>query len=53
VAERKRAYIKASWLLVGLFAFRLIVQYPLYKTGNLSALGTARLAMGYPQTPVT
>ena len=48
VAERKRAYIKASWLLVGLFAFRLIVQYPLYKTGNLNALGTARLAMGYP-----
>jgi intracellular septation protein A len=48
VAERKRAYIKASWLWVGLFASRLIVQYPLYKTGNLNALGTARLVMGYP-----
>ncbi len=48
VAERKRAYIKASWLWVGLFLSRLIVQYPLYKTGNLNALGTARLAMGYP-----
>ena len=48
VAERKRAYIKASWLWVGLFLSRLIVQYPLYKTGNLTALGTARLAMGYP-----
>jgi intracellular septation protein A len=48
VAERKRAYIKASWLWVGLFVSRLIVQYPLYKTGNLTALGTARLAMGYP-----
>jgi hypothetical protein len=24
------------------------VQYPLYKTGNLNALGTARLVMGYP-----
>jgi intracellular septation protein A len=48
VPERKRAYIKAGWLWVGLFALRLIVQYPLYKTGNLTALGTARLAMGYP-----
>ncbi len=48
VAERKRAYIRASWLWVGLFVSRLIVQYPLYKTGNLTALGTARLAMGYP-----
>ena len=48
VAERKRAYMKAGWLWVGLFALRLIVQYPLYKTGNLTALGTARLAMGYP-----
>jgi len=48
VAERKSAYIKASWLWVGLFASRLIVQYPLYKSGNLTALGTARLAMGYP-----
>lgn len=48
VTERKRAYIKASWVWVALFASRLIVQYPLYKTGNLTALGTARLAMGYP-----
>jgi intracellular septation protein A len=48
VAERKRAYVRASWLWVGLFASRLIVQYPLYKTGNLNALGTARLVMGYP-----
>ena len=48
VADRKRAYIRAGWLWVGLFASRLIVQYPLYKSGNLTALGTARLVMGYP-----
>ena len=48
VAERKRAYIKAGWLWIGLFSLRLLVQYPLYKTGNITALGTARLAMGYP-----
>ena len=45
---RRRMYIKATWLWVGLFAARLIVQYPLYKSGNITALGTARLIMGYP-----
>ena len=48
VADRKRAYIRAGWLWVAMFVSRLIVQYPLYKTGNLTALGTARLVMGYP-----
>lgn len=45
---RKRAYMRAGWLWVTLFVSRLVVQYPLYKTGNINALGTARLAMGYP-----
>ena len=45
---RKRMYVKATWLWVALFASRLVVQYPLYKTGNVTALGTARLIMGYP-----
>lgn len=45
---RKRAYTNASWLWVGLFISRLIVQYPLYKAGNVDLLGVARLAMGYP-----
>jgi hypothetical protein len=45
---RRRMYIKATWLWVALFASRLIVQYPLYKSGNITALGTARLVMGYP-----
>jgi len=48
VPERKRAYTRASWLWVIMFVSRLIVQYPLYKSGNINALGTARLAMGYP-----
>lgn len=48
VPARKRAYIRAGWLWVGLFVSRLIVQYPLYKSGNINALGTARLVMGYP-----
>ena len=45
---RKRAYTKASWLWVGLFLSRLVVQYPLYRAGNVDLLGIARLAMGYP-----
>lgn len=45
---RSKVYIKATWLWVGMFAIRLIVQYPLYISGNVNALGTARLIMGYP-----
>ena len=45
---RRKAYTKAGWLWVGRFAARLIVQYPLYQSGNVNLLGTARLLMGYP-----
>ena len=45
---RLNAYIKAGWLWVAMFAARLIVQFPLYKSGNINVLGTARLLMGYP-----
>ena len=48
VAERKGVYLKASWLWVGLFVSRLLIQYPLYRANQLNWLGTARLAMGYP-----
>lgn len=45
---RLKAYITAGWLWVAMFLIRLIVQYPLYQSGNVNALGTARLVMGYP-----
>ena len=45
---RLKAYTKAGWLWVRMFAARLIVQYPLYQSGNVNLLGTARLLMGYP-----
>jgi len=48
VPARKRVYTIAGWLWVALFVSRLIVQYPLYRAGNINALGTARLVMGYP-----
>ncbi len=38
----------ATLLWVGLFAARLLVQYPLYLANNLGALGVARLIMGLP-----
>ena len=46
--ERKRAYTLASWLWVAMFFTRIIVQYPIYRTGNVNLLGTVNLAMGYP-----
>lgn len=48
VPERKRVYMLAGWLWVGLFLSRLLVQLPLYLAGNVNALGVARLIMGYP-----
>lgn len=45
---RLKAYINAGWLWVGMFLARLIIQYPLYVSDNINALGTARLLMGYP-----
>ena len=48
VSERKRVYLLAGWLWVGLFLSRLLVQLPLYLAGNVNALGVARLVMGYP-----
>lgn len=46
--ERRSLYIKATWVWVGLFLSRLMVQYPLYLSENVNALGSARLIMGYP-----
>ena len=46
--ERKRAYIRASWLWVLMFFTRIAVQYPIYRSGNVNLLGTVNLAMGYP-----
>lgn len=48
VPERKKVYILAGWLWVGLFLSRLAIQLPLYLVGNVNALGIARLVMGYP-----
>jgi hypothetical protein len=45
---RKAAYIRASWIWVGLFFSRLVVQFPIYLSDNVNLLGAVNLAMGYP-----
>ena len=46
--ERRRIANIATMLFVGLFAFRLAVELPLYFTGALNALGAAKLVLGWP-----
>jgi hypothetical protein len=43
-----RAFVRAGWLWVGVFALRIAVQLPLYLAGQVDALGIARVAMGWP-----
>ncbi len=43
-----RAYTVASWLWVGMFGLRLLVQLPLYLQEQVVALGVARVVMGWP-----
>lgn len=43
-----KAYNTVTWLWLGVFALRLVVQVPLYLTNHVGWLGTARLLMGLP-----
>lgn len=43
-----RTYAAASWIWVGVFFGRLIVQVPLYLAGSVELLGVARVVMGWP-----
>lgn len=45
---RTRVFVWATWVWVGLFSLRLLVQLPLYLAGDVVALGVARTAMGLP-----
>lgn len=46
--ERRRLYTRASWIWVGLFAFRLSIQLPLYLTESVNPLAVARVITGLP-----
>jgi hypothetical protein len=43
-----RAAWLAGWFWVGLFGIRMIVQTPLYLSGEVAALGVTRVVMGWP-----
>lgn len=45
---RVRLFSRISWIWVGTFLLRLLVQLPLYLSGSLVALGIAKTAMGLP-----
>ena len=40
--------MRASWIWVGLFAFRLSIQLPLYLSGEVGPLAIARVITGLP-----
>lgn len=44
----RRCYYQLTWLWVGVFALRLVVQLPLYFAKQTEALGIAKLVMGLP-----
>lgn len=45
---RRKSYDIATWVIVAVFAARLLVQLPLYAAENIAALGAARIVMGIP-----
>lgn len=45
---QRRVLAAASWIWVAVFFSRLIVQYPLYLAGSVTALGILKIVMGWP-----
>lgn len=45
---QRRVLAAASWIWVGVFFGRLVVQAPLYLAGSVTALGIVKVVMGWP-----
>ena len=43
-----RAYTIVTWLWVGVFSLRLVVQIPLYLNDSVALLGSVKIFMGWP-----
>jgi hypothetical protein len=43
-----RAYTIVTWLWVGVFGLRLVVQIPLYLNDSVALLGSVKIFMGWP-----
>jgi len=41
-------FTRIGWLWAAMFGLRVAVQYPLYLSGSVTALGFARVVMGWP-----
>ncbi|MPV88545.1 DUF3159 domain-containing protein [Georgenia ruanii] len=50
---RRRRFVIATWLWIGMFLLRLAVQVPLYLDASVAWLGTARIVMGVPLWALT
>ncbi|KAE8764212.1 DUF3159 domain-containing protein [Georgenia thermotolerans] len=50
---RRRRFVLATWLWIGMFVLRLAVQVPLYLDASVAWLGTARIVMGVPLWALT
>jgi hypothetical protein len=46
--ELRRVFAAASWIWVGLFFGRLVIQGPLYLAGEVELLGVVRIVLGWP-----
>ena len=47
-ADLRRSCAAITWMWAGIFALRVAVQAPLWFTGQVAALGVAKLALGLP-----
>ena len=39
---------RLTWVLVGLFAVRAVIMWPMYAAGWVAALGVASIVLGWP-----
>ncbi len=46
--DLRQVYAAASWIWVGVFGLRLVVQVPLYLAGAVAPLGVAKVILGWP-----
>lgn len=46
--DHLRRAVRASWVWIAIFAGKLLVQVPLLRADETTALGIAKIAMGYP-----
>jgi hypothetical protein len=53
VPARLRAYQLATWLLVGMFVLRVVIQVPLFLAGQTTTLGFLSVPLGLPLFGVT